>query len=147
LFSLFRILIVDSCEFSQVIEEKMHLEGLEDQAKLQMSPKMTQDRQNPLPKSKYKEIKMRRSGKPPDNHYKWPPRAVVAATARTWWKPRLWWPKILWLRRFILRGCSSSHAICRFCLRICLFKSMYLAAKTQPIHSHTIVLSSQLALE
>jgi len=67
----------------------MNLEGLEDQAKLQMMPKMTQGRQNPRPKLKHKEIKTRYSGKPPDHHHQWPPRVDRGGHHGLWWLP---WP-------------------------------------------------------
>ena len=56
LFPLFRALIADSCELSQVIEERMNLEGLEDQAKLQMRPNSDDPRQNPRPTVKDQNI-------------------------------------------------------------------------------------------
>ena len=53
LFRLFRVLIADLHVMSQVIKERMNLEGLEDQESLQRRPKITQHRQNPRPKSKH----------------------------------------------------------------------------------------------
>ena len=88
LFWLFRVLIADSCELRQVIEERMNLEGLEDQAKLQMRPKTTQNWQNLRPKRKHQK-RSKRSGAEKNElggpvattGWPWlPPRAVVGRT-------------------------------------------------------------------